>query len=285
MHDLSEYELHKSGDELANTPYLVRRVPAIWLPVAILIVAAAIGVYFLLRGREQTPTAAPAQQGAVAPAKAPARPLGGEAEPIEVPPLNESDPVVRSLVRALSTHPRVTAWLATNGLIRNFAVVVENIAGGSTPSTHLGVLRPSSAIYVTERSGTFRIDPRSYARYSSIADAVDSIDPAASARVYATLKPRIEEAYLELGHSDPFDRALEMALVSLLQVPVTDAADRVVPGSGGYAFADPRLEQLTAAQKQLLRMGPQNALVIQRKLRDIALALGIPAERLPPPQS
>ena len=36
-------------------------------------------------------------------------------------------------------------------------------------------------------------------------------------------------------------------------------------------------------QKQLLRMGPTNARRIQASLRRIALALGIPAGRLPPP--
>jgi len=52
-------------------------------------------------------------------------------------------------------------------------------------------------------------------------------------------------------------------------------------GGVGYGYADPRLEELTAAQKHLLRTGPRNALVIQTSLRAIALALGIPPERLP----
>jgi len=43
------------------------------------------------------------------------------------------------------------------------------------------------------------------------------------------------------------------------------------------------LEGLTAAQKQLLRTGPRNVRIIQSSLRQIALALGIPPERLPAP--
>jgi len=38
---------------------------------------------------------------------------------------------------------------------------------------------------------------------------------------------------------------------------------------------------LTAAQKQLLRMGPENARIVQAKLCEIALALGVPPQRLP----
>ena len=44
----------------------------------------------------------------------------------------------------------------------------------------------------------------------------------------------------------------------------------------------PQLQELSAAQKQLLRMGPQNVRTVQSKLREIATALGIPASRLPP---
>ena len=50
-----------------------------------------------------------------------------------------------------------------------------------------------------------------------------------------------------------------------------------------YGFAAPDVEALTAAQKQLLRMGPRHVRTIQSSLRAIALALGIPAERLPAP--
>ena len=56
---------------------------------------------------------------------------------------------------------------------------------------------------------------------------------------------------------------------------------RLVPKGASYAFEDEALEKLTPAQKQLARMGPRNARIIQDKLRQIALAIGIPADRLP----
>ena len=126
------------------------------------------------------------------------------------------------------------------------------------------------------------MDPASYERYTPLADAVASVDPAGSARLYATLKPRIEEAYRELGVEEPlFDHALERSIVLLLKTPVIEGPVAVTPDGIGYAFADARLEGLTAAQKQLLRMGPQNTRTIQRTLRAIGLALGIPPDRLP----
>jgi hypothetical protein len=41
-----------------------------------------------------------------------------------------------------------------------------------------------------------------------------------------------------------------------------------------YEYADRKLEALTPAQKQLLRMGPSNVARIQAKLREVQAALG-----------
>jgi hypothetical protein len=213
-----------------------------------------------------------------------ARSLGGDAAPIAVPPLDESDAVVRQLVQSLSESPAIVAWLATDGLIRNFTVVVANISEGVTPARHLKTIRPAAAFRVVQRDGATYVDPRSYDRYAPVADAMASVDAVGAARVYATLKPRIEEASRELGYADSFDRTLEKAIVTLLNTPVVDGPIQLKPKGIGYAYADPRLEQLTSAQKHLLRMGPRNVRIIQDRLRAIAQALGIPASELPAPR-
>ena len=70
--------------------------------------------------------------------------------------------------------------------------------------------------------------------------------------------------------------------MALLKTPVVADPIGVRPEGGtGYAFTDPALEALTPAQKQLLRTGSANVQKTQASLRAIALALGIPAERLP----
>jgi hypothetical protein len=175
----------------------------------------------------------------------------------------------------------VTAWLATDGLVRNFTAVVANIADGQPFAGLLRPLRPAPGFAVIERDGSLYIDPRSYERYAGFAEGVAAVDPAAAAQLYSTLKPRIEEAYRELGQGDAsFDRPLERAIVLLLATPIPAGPVRVEPHGIGYAFADERLEGLRPAQKQLLRMGPENARAIQATLRAIAVALGIPLERL-----
>src|SRR5262245_40948969 len=209
-------------------------------------------------------------------------PRGGSASPIVLPPLDQSDSVVADLVRKLSSHPRVAAWLTTTGLIRNFTIVVSTIAEGKTPSKVLQPLRPAAPFRVAELDGGIYVDPRSYDRYTSLADAVASIDAKGSASLYATLKPRIEEAYRELGEPGvTFDQTLERAIVVLLETPIRGGPTRLRLHGIGYAFADPRDEGMSAAQKHLRRMGPENARSVKEKLREIAVALGIPPQRLP----
>jgi hypothetical protein len=277
MADPNDYELLKTDVELDadRTP-----PPRLWVAAVIGVVIAALVAYFIY-GRRPAP--APAAVAKPAETEVAVQPLGRDAERITVPPLDESDALVRELVQKITSHPSALAWLATNGLIRNFTVVVGNVADGATPAKQLRVLRPGSAFAIVERNGQRFIDPRSYQRYDAIADAVASIDPPGASRLYATLKPRIGEAYAQLGQpANSFDSALERAIVALLQTPVVDGPVRVESKGGtGYRYAAPNLEGLTAAQRQLLRTGPRNVRKIQEALRQLAIALGIPPGRLP----
>jgi hypothetical protein len=285
MFEAPDVELLKTPDERPPTDSRRRRVGR-WLALGGLIVAAAVAAYIVF-GRRQPPAPAGEASNRVAVSQRPVEPLGADAEPIDLPPLDQSDAVVRELVARLSSHPAVAAWLTTDGLIRNFTVVVANIAEARTPAVHLRALRPQTGFAVVQRGSNLYIDPRSYGRYDTVAAATASIDPAGAARLYATLKPRIEDAYRDLGAPDgTFDRTLERAIVLLLRTPVLDDPVRVESQGGvGYGFAAREIEGLTAAQKQLLRAGPRNVRMIQSSLRAIAIALGIPPERLPPPQT
>src|SRR5262249_9068949 len=118
-----------------------RRASHTWLVVLVFLIAAAAAAYIGFRLRRPAVSQA-APLAAASRAAEPVRPLGGEAAAVDLPPLDESDGVVADLVRKLSSHPQVAAWLTTRGLVRNFTVVVSNIAEGQTPAKWLPPLRP-----------------------------------------------------------------------------------------------------------------------------------------------
>ena len=178
------------------------------------------------------------------------------------------------------------AWLATDKLIRNFAVVIVNIGEGHTPVTHLRALALDAPFTASADSGPGVITSASYRRYDPYADAFSSLDARGAARLYATVKPRTQDAYRDLGYPQgDVDDALKKAVVELLETPVIDGPIAVRRTSVSYTYEDARLESLSAAQKQLLRMGPRNVRLVQAKLREMAPYLGIPADRLPKPPS
>lgn len=277
MSHLDDIDIRRTPETAGPPP---RKPRGMWFAIGGLLLAAVVAVYVLLIWNRDPP-AEVADTTGVATTTVEAQPEGAPAHDIEVPPLEETDPLVRQLLSALSSHPRLAAWLTTDGLIRNFTVVVDNVASGSSPAPQLTVLKPSETFAVAGQGEQAVIDPASYARYDPLADAFASLDPEGAARIYATLKPRIEEAYRARFIGAPFEERLERAIVLLLQTPEPGADVALKPAGIGYAYADPKLEALSGAQKQLLRMGPRNVRLVKAQLREIALAIGIPAERLP----
>ena len=82
--------------------------------IGLLVVAAGFAIY-LVFGR-QTTAPVNEQQAAPVAAERPPGPLGGTPESVTVPPLNESDPLVRQLVTKLSSHPRIAALRNTDAV-------------------------------------------------------------------------------------------------------------------------------------------------------------------------
>ncbi len=243
------------------------------ISVVVLLVLALGGYWFF--GGEDPPaeTVVEAPPPAPAPTRPPAEP---DPEPVELPGLDESDAIVRELVAALSSHPDVATWLVSDGMIRRFVVVVDNIANGANPSQHVPFMRPTTRFSTTGSQERLAIDPRSFRRYNGHAEIIDSLDRQGTADLYRTLEPLMDEAYRELGYPDrPFRQSLVRAVSHLLATPIIDRPPEVVEYAPFYRYRDGALEELSAVQKQFLAMGPDNVGVIQRVAGSIAQAIGL----------
>jgi hypothetical protein len=194
----------------------------------------------------------------------------------DLPPLADMDPFLRTLIGTLSTRPELGRWLTTDDLTGHIVSALDQVARGISPARDAKVIAPSAPFSTVTRKGRLFIAPESYERYDGLAATVESLDPASVARVYTTIKPRLAEAARMLGREDDVDATVDAAIDVLLQTPAIGESVELVPGRGNtYAFADPRLESLKPAQKQLLRMGPANARIVQDKVRAIARELGM----------
>jgi len=219
-------------------------------------------------------------QAAPAPVSPPARPAPSAAptEAPPVPPLEASDGFVRSVAAGLSARPELARWLAEHDLVRTLTAVVVNVVEGETPRPHLAFLAPAQR-FRAKGAPRRRIvpDPAGFAGYDRFADTVASVDTAAAVAAYDRLEPLFEAAYRELGHPEGgFRQEFVRGIDALAAAPVPPADAELVPHATGFRWADPRLESLTPAQKQFLRMGPRNVQLLQGKLRQLRAALGGP---------
>lgn len=246
------------------------------------LLAFAIGVYwFIGRGDDAPPveTVVEAPPDVIPP---PSDPIEPEPEPPNIPALNESDAFVRDLVAALSAHPGLASWLVSDGIVRRFVVVVDNIADGTNPAQHVMFMRPDSRFTTTADGETLRIDPRNHDRYDRHTQIFGSLDTRGSADLFLMTQPLIDEAYVELGNPDrPFIGTLERAVINLLNVPIVENPSSLIEHAPFFHYTDEPLQSLSPSQKQFLAMGPDNVRVVQTKLREIALAIGILDSRLP----
>jgi hypothetical protein len=250
-----------------------------WIAIAV-VAAAILGLGYFLFIAPSGEKAGPAQ-----PVSSPRPAPGAEAAapaaagpPAAVTPLDldldASDDAVRRLVLEQEPPAALRAWLKQKDLLRTAVAVVDAVARGESPAALLPFLSPAGTFSVTERAGRMIVDPKSFLRYDPLAAVFQAVPDEAWLRWYAALRPTLEKAFRELGYPDvTFAERLQQAVGHLLLAPPI-AGDIVLERKMmSYAFADPQLEGLSAAQKHLLRTGPTNAARLQAKLRSLSRLL------------
>jgi hypothetical protein len=162
---------------------------------------------------EVTPPPAPTPEAAPGPAAAPV-PVATEEAPVKehivLPALAESDPFVRERLLALS--PKLALWLNRDGLVRRFAVVMDNAAVGDMPRRQLAFLAPTGPFRVLHHGHErFVMDPKGFARYDRFVDVFTSVPPEGAAALLTAIAPLLTQALLELGQ--PAEEPLESSIL------------------------------------------------------------------------
>jgi hypothetical protein len=198
-----------------------------------------------------------------------------EVQPIEPPRAEPRSPdVIEAIVKELSTHPQFAAWLIRDDLLRRFVSAIESIAEGYSPRDELQFVGPMAPFVVQKFGEELVISPGCFHRFDVITDVFCSLDTSGAVTAYRYLKPNIAELHRSISWVSPdFDERLLAAIDHLLEVPVDEEPLTVKRGVVRFTFVDDDLERLTDAQRQLLRMGPENARRIQLKLSELRTEL------------
>lgn len=187
-----------------------------------------------------------------------------EPEP-ELPALGESTPTV---LQTLDNSGVAIQPLKSSQLVRDTVVIIDNLRNGTLVTDRTVVQRPDGRFAVLEIDGELYIDEASYQRYDALVDWFVSLDNDALVSNYQLFKPLMDEAYAEIGYPDmDISDAIVEAIDVLLATPVPESLVAVEDDEVMYTYANPAYEALPPAQKQLLRMGPDNIERIKQKLR------------------
>jgi len=191
-----------------------------------------------------------------------------------LPNLDGSDKLVLEKAAQLSWLPNYASKLIPQDLLRNFVTFVDNLSRGDLATKFAPLHRPKQKFAIREVQGTLFIDEASYKRYSPYVNIINSINLELALEHYQRLMPLIDQAYMELGYdAGTFNQTLVTAIELMLEAPVIRSPIELVAPSAMYQFKDQELEQLPAAQKLMIRIGPDNATQLRPKLQQIQISL------------
>lgn len=195
-----------------------------------------------------------------------------EREPeIDIPDLDESTPVVIEAAqeRDLNTRP-----LRSEHLVRDLVIFAHNLSDGDIIRESAAVRGPDARFATQTVDDQLYIDERSYARYNELVEWFISLNSESLVAVYMDYEPLFRQAFGEIAHPDErFIDQLLNGIDVLLATPEPEGLLALSDDQVMYTFADPELEALPAAQKQMLRLGLDNQRKVKRKLREIRALL------------
>ena len=179
---IDDRDLEKGPEMLSPSSNSGPPLKPIALVGALIVLFIAGGAWWMSRRSQDAANVSPRAVTATdAPIDKPAEPPPGP-----LPPLAEMDEFLRPLLRALSSRPELARWLATDDLIRQLAMAIDQAAAGGSPARDFKVIAPHTPFTTAGRETQRTIDPASYRRYDGLVGTVTSIDASALAMARST---------------------------------------------------------------------------------------------------
>jgi hypothetical protein len=241
--------------------------------IPVIVVAGAIGAVYYGRSA-RAPEKEPPAQMAAAPSTATTTKVDNVLDPppdpeAPLPNLQNSDP---SLLEAITQlfGDKLDAFIVPTDVVRHVVVTIDNLPRKKA-AVNLWPLKPTAGSIATQESdGELTLAERNYARYEPLMKLVKASNVRQLASTYRRLYPLFQQAYVDLGYPNGyFNNRLVEVIDHLLQTPELDIPAQLTQPSVYFEFADPELEQRSAGQKLLIRLGNSNAAAVKLKLREL----------------
>ena len=248
-------------------------------------------VFILMTGDYGEPTL-PEELVMVQPSVEPA-PMPIEAEapaaPIAAPPVTEVQPTIppapvvseetgdqyaRESIDAVNGGKALAQFVAGDYVVERAVAIIDALRRGEVPYKLLPVGKPSTTFLISDNGLRVTLDTAGFSRYDGFAQWVGGLNTPALVSLLNDYEMIATQALTRMGVTD-FDirSALLAATTQILSTPQVSVDAELMRREANWVYMDPELEALSSLQKQVLRMGPENADIVQQKARDIRGAL------------
>ena len=243
-----------------------------WLVVLPVLGGIAAGFYYWQTGQQEPPPPPPVTAPPAPPPEPPIRHPIKEAAPSEkpLPALEASDDAMVEALSGFFGQKAVQEFFDVKEVVRRFVVTVDNLPRRKVPLRYR-LLKPVAGQFLATGEGENNLtNPGNYRRYKSYVLLADAVDTKKLVAVYTRFYPLFQQEYINLGYPKGYfnDRLVE-AIDDLLAAPEIPGRIKLVRPKVMYQFADLALEELSAGQKIMIRMGVENAARIKARLREV----------------
>jgi hypothetical protein len=189
----------------------------------------------------------------------------------EAPPtLINYDETIQEMLTRLLKEQKQLAVLHLENFIQRFVVTIDSLPEKQISPHHLPIKAPQGKFKVVGSS----ISPENDKRYTPYIQLAEALGTNQSVTIYVRYYGLFQKAYRELGYPNGhFNDRFVAVIDHLLETPEVKDPIGVVQPLIVYKYADPELEELSAGQKILLRIGSDNRTRVKNMLKELRKGL------------
>ena len=203
-----------------------------------------------------------------------------EPEP-DLPPVTAPEPTIElslaeantqlaERLSALQIAPIDEQFASKPNAIERSVAIADILRQGEVPYKLLPVARPKQKFPFADNGLAVTMDPAGFARYDGLTNTLSKLDVNTTITLFREYQSTIEQAWQALGYAD---KSVEPALLEVLELimltPDIQLDARLLKDEANWVYEDESLEKLPALQKQIMRMGPENAERLKALARDL----------------
>lgn len=221
----------------------------------------------------QPATAAPATTGPRYPIEAASATPPAPAEAL--PAVASSDAALQDAMATIFNGVPLERIFHLQEIVPRFVATIDNLPRQTAALSRMPVKPIGGNVETTVTTdGRTLLRADNAERYTPYLRLMDQASTQKLVQAYVHFYPLFQQAYQDLGYPQGYfnDRLVEV-IDHLLAAPDVPAPIALTQPKVLYEFSDASLEQLSAGQKIMIRIGPVNESRVKAKLRDIRNAL------------